>query len=170
MLYAGQTVSWVFNMSSGTVPGVDYSADGSSTLTTSPAKGTATKQFTVTLTVNQDISVDRVNCQARLLWDGSGSAGSSNITPKSTLSVSSSGKSGSYSTTITIPQRWGTNVNDSRRTPLRIEGQCYPKIQWSNEGNSTNYNRDTILYFNGSGPILPNSNAGNNQPVTTGTC
>lgn len=170
MLYAGQTINWVFNMSSGTVPGVNYPADGSWALTTSPAKGTVTNQFTVTLTVNRDIPVSAVDCGARLIWDGSGSAGSSNITPKSTLSVSSSGKSGSYSTTITIPKRYGTTVNDTSRTPLRIDGPCYPTIQWSYLGNSTRYDRDTILYFNGSGPILPDSNAGNDQKVTTGTC
>lgn len=170
MIYAGQTVSWVFNMSSGTVPGLNYPQDGAWTMTTSPAKGTATKQFTVILTANQDISVDRVNCLARLIWDGSASAQSSNITPKSTLSVNSSGNNTSYSSTITIPQRWGKSVNDSRRTPLRIEGTCYPKIQWSDLGNSTRYDKDTILYFNGSGPILPDSYADNSQKITSGTC
>ena len=170
MIYAGQTVTWTFNASSATVPGVNYPSDGSWTLTTSPAKGTRASTFTVTLTANQDISVDRVNCQARLIWDGSASAGSSNITPKSTVTVASSSDLGSYSSKITIPQRWGKNVNDSRRTPLRIEGQCYPTIQWVNLGNSTNYNKDTVLYFNGNGPILPDSNAGNNQKITSGTC
>lgn len=169
MLYAGQTVNWVVNMSSGTVPGVNYPADGSWALTTSPPQRTAATQFTVTLTVKRDIPVSTVNCDARLIWDGSGSAGSSNITPKSTLSVSSSGKSGSYSSTITIPKRYGTSVNDSSRTPLRIDGKCYPTIQWSYLGNSTRDNKDTVLVFNGK-TILPDSNAGNTQKITTGTC
>ncbi|MFW0120193.1 hypothetical protein ACN08Y_09800 [Rothia sp. P5764] len=170
VIHAGQTVSWVVDMSRGTVPGLNYPQDGSWTLTTSVPKGQSATQFVVTLTANQDVPVQNVNCVARMIWDGSASAGSSNISPKSTLSVTSSGNNTSYSSKITIPQRYGTSVNDTSRTPLRIDGACYPKIQWSDLGNSTRYDKDTILYFNGQGPILPDSNANNTQKITTGTC
>ncbi|MFW0180308.1 hypothetical protein ACN082_05925 [Rothia sp. CCM 9417] len=169
-IHAGETVSWVVDMSRGTVPGLNYPQDGSWTLTTSVPKGQSATQFVVTLTANQDVPVQNVNCVARMIWDGSASAGSSNISPKSTLSVSSSGNDTTYSSKITIPKRYGTSVNDSSRTPVYIDGACYPTIQWSYLGNSTKYDLDDLLVFNGGSSIKPDSHADNNQKVTTGTC
>ncbi|MFW0170379.1 hypothetical protein [Rothia sp. P4278] len=171
MLHAGDTVTWVVNMSSGQVPGLNYSQNGAWTLTTDIPKGQTATQFVVTLTANQDVPVQDVNCVAAMIWDGSGSAESSNISPKSTLSVTSSGNNTSYSSgTITIPKRYPTSVNKSGREPLRIDGTCYPTVQWSYLGNTTRYDLDDLLVFNGGSPIAPDSHADNNQKVTTGTC
>lgn len=162
----GQTVTWAVNAPAASGPPVgNYAQDGGWAISSTGSNGS----FTVTLTTTRDVPVSEVNCQAKIVWDSSSSASSTNIRPKSQVTVSSSSPDGSSSLSMTIPQRFGTKVNDTRRSPLVINGSCYPTIQWSNLGNSTNYNKDTILVFNGK-TILPDSNAGNDQKITTGTC
>ena len=168
VIKAGQTVTWSINAPAANgAPTGNYAQDGGWAITSS---GSA-PNFTVTLTTTRDVPVSEVNCVARLIWDSSPSASSSAVKPKSQVTVTSASPngSGSYSLSLTIPQRYGTRVNDPRRSPVIINGSCYPTIQWSNLGASTTRNKDNILRFNGK-DILPDSNAGNNQLITTGTC
>lgn len=162
----GETVTWTINAPSASgAPVGNYAGDGGWAISSTGSNG----NFVVTLTTTRDVPVSEVNCLAKVVWDSSTSASSTNVKPKSQVTVSSGSGDQSYSLSMTIPQRYGTSVNDTRRTPLIINGPCYPTIQWSNLGNSTNYNKDTVLVFNGK-TILPDSNAGNDQKITTGTC
>ncbi|MFW0110201.1 hypothetical protein ACN081_05720 [Rothia sp. P13129] len=171
MMKKGDTVSWVFDATSARVPGLNYSKSGRWSLSVTPPERSNTDngKFTVTLVANQEISTSEVNCIASLLWDSSSSSNSSNITPGSTIKVSSSNGTDSYGLTVTIPRRNG-KVNDRQYKPVRIDGSCYPTIKFSYLGNSTRYNQDTEIYFNGNKLPDPTGDDGNNQPITYGTC
>lgn len=162
----GETVTWVITAPDANgAPKGNYAQDGGWSIQTSGSRG----NFVVTLVTTRDVPVREVNCIAKVVWDSSSSSLSTAVRPKSQVTVRSASSDGSTNLTFTVPQRFGTSVNDSRRAPLIINGQCYPTIQWSNLGNSTNLNKDNILLFNGS-RVLPDSNAGNDQLITSGIC
>ncbi|MFW0155441.1 hypothetical protein ACN08X_05290 [Rothia sp. P6271] len=167
---AGETVTWVFNAESATVPDLNYSKNGRWVLSVTPPSKQQTKngQFTVTLTANTDITANEVNCNARLLWDGTASHGSAIIDPNSRISVVSSNGTKTYQVAITTPLRDG-DVRGRWYEPVRIDGSCHPTVKFGYLGGSTKSRRDTHVIFNGQ-DLQPNSDDGNDQPVLRGTC
>ncbi|MFW0179516.1 hypothetical protein [Rothia sp. P7208] len=162
----GETVTWQVTAEAGSMPETNYSKDGRWSLEVNEVGGSTNGGcvFTVTLTANVEIPVSEVSCVVRLIWTGGGA----NVRPKTNITVNSSSAGGSYNLGFTTPRRFGTSVNDRRRTPVIINGGCYPTIQWSNFQNTPKSHNDQ-LEFNGQ-IINPNSDARNDQSVLTGTC
>lgn len=167
---AHSTITWTFTASSATLPSTNYPTNGGWAL----SRVATANGFTVTLTTGNDpVAVSAINCQARLIWDGSSDVNSARITPKSTLSYTSQQNTPANSLAFTIPRRYGTSVNDNNRTPLIFtssDDKCYPEVQWSNIGNASTSHKDNLTDYPDKKSVAPTSNAGNNQEITVARC
>lgn len=145
-LPAGTTITWNFSMSGGSymrVPTTNYSANSVWSLTTSPARGTQTSNFTVTLTINQSTTTSALNCVPSLIWTD-GTAWS--LSPETTITMNSvaSGNVNPVPSGLSwkVAKRYPDSVNSSGRRAHRYisksgDQACYPTIRYVTSNNTS---------------------------------
>ncbi|MDO5644504.1 MAG: hypothetical protein Q4G21_02260 [Dermabacter sp.] len=162
---AGTVLTWTVTTDKAVgVPGLSTSGNNGWTLTTNLPKGTSTTSFTVTFRALQDTGT--LNCGPFMVWDGSGSAGSSSIpvgtriTVASTTSGTATGDNSSL--TWTIPKRASTSI--AGPTAMRFVSSstsCYPPVRYAfMAGNTASYGtnaRGCGDNANNSSTIYPNN-------------
>ncbi len=161
---AGTVITWTVGMSGGSameVPSTNYSRNDLWELSLSPAPGTQTSSFTVTLRVNQTMAVDQLNCTPKLIWTSVYSIeGGTTVNISSTTTGDNIAGGTPSSLSYRVAERHPTGVNQSGRTAhvylSKSGGQtCYPAIRYVLDSASQAYTCAASGVINSTSTIYP---------------